>query len=527
MTNPLRRFLLVATLTGGVFPLWTARPLVAQQFPSDDPVLEAIWNEGMNRSQIRSLGQTLLDSIGPRLTGTPSSERASAWVMSKYEEWGIDTYTEEYGTWRGWDRGITHVDLVSPRVRSLNGTMLAWSPGTQGPVESEVLILPQMASRRDLEALLPRVFERFVLVSWAPPTCRPDEHLQEFATEESYQNFEMARAASEAEWEESLRNTGLTLRQLATTLEDAGAAGVITTRWPGGWGATRVFSSYTERVPSLVMGCEDYGLLARLASNDQGARIRVDAQAETLGDVPVWNTLGRIPGTEKPDEYVVLSAHFDSWDGASGATDNGTGTLTMMEAMRILKSVYPAPKRTILVGHWNGEEQGLNGSRAFAADHPEVVEGLQALFNQDNGTGRVVRISAQGLLDAGAFFGRWLAQVPTEISNHISLILPGSPGGGGSDYASFICAGAPAFSLSSLNWEYSPYTWHTDLDTFDKVMIDEVTNNATLTAMLAYMASEEPERLPRDRRVLGSDRRTGAPAEWPTCRDSTRQFQVR
>lgn len=507
--------------------LATALPAAAQQFPSEDPVLQAIWNEGMNRSQVRALGQTLLDSIGPRLTGTPTSEHASAWVMSRYEDWGIETYTEEYGTWRGWDRGITHVDLISPRVRSLNGTMLAWSPGTDGPVESEVLILPKMSNRSELDAFLPRVFERFVLVSWAPPTCRPDSHVREFATDDSYQRMEAARTLSEAEWQESLRSTGLTLRQLAVTLEDAGAAGVITTRWPGGWGATRVFSAYTETVPSLVLGCEDYGLLARLASNDQGPRLRVDAQAEHLGDVPVWNTMGRIEGTEKPDEFVVLSAHFDSWDGASGATDNGTGTLTMMEAMRILRAVYPSPKRTILVGHWNGEEQGLNGSRAFAADHPEVVEGLQALFNQDNGTGRVVRISAQGLLHAGAFFGRWLAQIPPEISEQIDLILPGSPGGGGSDYASFICGGAPAFSLSSLNWQYSPYTWHTDLDTFDKVMTDEVQNNATLTAMLAYLASEEPERIPRERRVLGPDRRSGGQAQWPACRDATRRYQVR
>jgi Zn-dependent M28 family amino/carboxypeptidase len=194
----------------------------------------------------------------------------------------------------------------------------------------------------------------------------------------------------------------------------------------------------------------------------------------------------------------------------------------MLEAMRLIRLAYPQPKRTILVGHWSGEEQGLNGSRAFAADHPEVVEGLQALFNQDNGTGRVTRISMQGLTGAGAHFGRWFARLPTDLTRPISLVIPGTPGGGGSDYASFVCAGAPAFSLSSLSWEYGTYTWHTNRDTFDKVVLDELKNNAILTAMLAYLASEDDERVPRARRVLPVSRRTGNQMTWPTCRDGTR-----
>jgi hypothetical protein len=147
------------------------------------------------------------------------------------------------------------------------------------------------------------------------------------------------------------------------------------------------------------LSCEDYSLVYRLAANNQNPTVRLDLDAQLLGEVPAFNTIGTIRGTEKPDEYVMLSAHFDSWDGASGATDNGTGTLMAMEAMRILKLAYPRPKRTIMVGHWSSEEQGLNGSRAFATDHPEVLKGLQALFNQDNGTGRVQSISSRAHCD--------------------------------------------------------------------------------------------------------------------------------
>jgi hypothetical protein len=307
--------------------------------------------------------------------------------------------------------------------------------------------------------------------------------------------------------------------------EQAGALGILTSRWSNGWGVNKIFRGMTQSVPSIDLSCEDYGLVYRLAENGQDPLVRVEAESEDLGEVPVFNTIAEIPGTELPDEYIVLSAHFDSWDAGSGATDNGTGTVTMMEAARILKTVYPNPKRTILVGLWEGEEQGLNGSRAFVAEHPEVVEGLQALFNQDNGTGRVTNISMQGLSGAASHFGTWLSKIPTGLTRHIDLGIPGTPGGGGSDYASFVCAGAPAFSLSSLSWSYGTYTWHTNRDTFDKVVMDEITNNATLTAMLAYLASEDPQRIPRDRRTLPMNPRTGEQMTWPQCRDGTRSSE--
>jgi Zn-dependent M28 family amino/carboxypeptidase len=243
--------------------------------------------------------------------------------------------------------------------------------------------------------------------------------------------------------------------------------------------------------------------------------ISIETGSKDLGMVPSFNTIAEIKGTEKPDEYVMLSAHFDSWDAAQGATDNGTGTLTMMEAMRILKLVYPNPKRTILVGHWGSEEQGLNGSRAFVEDHPEIVSKLQALFNQDNGTGRVVNISGQGYQYAGEFLTRWLAAAPSYIKDSIKTTFPGMPGGGGSDFASFVAVGAPGFSLSSLNWSYFNYTWHTNRDTYDKVIFDDLKSNAILTAIMVYMACEDNATFPRDKADIGTDKRTGQPVQWP------------
>ncbi|MGZ5190845.1 MAG: M20/M25/M40 family metallo-hydrolase, partial [Flavisolibacter sp.] len=223
------------------------------------------------------------------------------------------------------------------------------------------------------------------------------------------------------------------------------------------------------------------------------------------------------------EEYVMLSAHFDSWDASGGATDNATGTIVMMEAMRILKKLYPNPKRTILVGHWGSEEQGLNGSRAFVEDHPEIVQNLQVLFNQDNGTGRVVNISGQGFLHSYAYLTRWLSKVPTNIRSEIQTTFPGNPGGGGSDFASFVAVGAPGISLSSNSWSYGSYTWHTNRDTYDKIVWDDVRSNAILVAILVYMASEDPQKTPRDKAVLGVSPFSGRQATWPEPRKATRK----
>src|SRR5690606_4941402 len=327
------------------------------------------------------------------------------------------------------------------------------------------------------------------------------ENWEEWARAPTVESLRAAQVATEASWTARLRATGLSGADIIHSLENAGAVAFLTSNWSEGWGTSKIYGASSERIPFINVGCEDYGLVFRLAENQQGPVLRIDAQAESMGQVPVFNTIAMIPGAELSKGYVMLSAHVDSWDGASGATDNGTGTVVMMEAMRILRKVYPNPRRTILVGHWNGEEQGLNGSTAFAADHPEIVRGLQVLLNQDNGTGRIATINLEGLTHAERIFREWLAQVPEELGGEIELRAPGVPSGGSSDHASFVCYGAPAFFLSSLSWDYGTYTWHTNLDTYDKLALDEVQNNARLVAMLAYLASEHPEKFPRDRAV--------------------------
>ncbi|WP_207493582.1 M20/M25/M40 family metallo-hydrolase [Aridibaculum aurantiacum] len=489
-----------------------------------DAVVNRIVKEATDNSQLERLAYELVDSIGPRLVGTPKMKQANDWAVEKYKNWGITARNEKWGEWRGWDRGITHIDMVHPRVRTLEGMMLAWSPGTNGKtVTAEAVVFPDLDDSLAYARWLPTVKGKFVLVSQLQSTGRPDYNWEEFATKESFEKMKKERTEQTAAWSNRLRKAGYTARTLPTALENAGAVGIISSYWSRGFGVNKIFSAYTKKVPTVDISLEDYGTLYRLAENGAKPRISLRADAKELGVVPTFNTIAEIRGTEKPDEYVILSAHFDSWDGATGATDNGTGTLVMMEAMRILKQVYPNPKRTILVGHWGSEEQGLNGSRAFVADHPEIVNNTQAVFNQDNGTGRVADISGQGFLHAYDFVSRWLAPVPDTIKQHIKTNFPGSPGGGGSDHASFVAAGVPAFMLSSLSWSYGNYTWHTNRDTYDKIVFDDVRSNAILTAILAYMASEDPNKAQRDRVILPTNRRTGQQLQWPAVRQPTRK----
>ncbi len=510
----------------------TTGPVFAQTLAVDDPTLSAIWAEGMESSQAWEIGQALLDSIGPRLTGTPDVDRANEWAAALLQGWGIDSRIEPYGTWKGWERGTTHVDLIAPRVRTLDATLMAWSPGSDGPVEGGVVVIPALDGRAAFEDWLPSVQGNFVALAEPQPSCRPVESFEEYGVDGAADAVRQERRESSAAWREQIQATGYEPADLLAAIEGAGALGIVWSDWSGGWGTRRIFAlntrfgAATKTIPALDLSCEDYGLVTRLAMQGQGPRLRADARATLSDPVPVANVIGVIRGTELPDEYVVLSAHFDSWDGSSGATDNGTGSVTMLEAMRILKNTYPSPKRSILVGLWASEEQGLNGSRSFVRDHPEVIEGLQAAFNQDNGTGRISRASSMGMVGAAEHLVRWITRVPSEISRHIDISVPGTPSGGGSDHAAFNCTGAPTFGLGSNSWNYFAYTWHTNLDTFDKIVWSEVTNNATLVAMLAYQAAED-ERVPRDRRVMPIDDETGQPRPWPVCEDGARETNAR
>lgn len=510
----------------------TASPdaLLAQSFPTDDPVIRRIWELGMNQSRVDTLSQHLTDYVGPRLHGSPNLTNAQDWLLKTYREWGVPARREQYGTWTGWEHGLLHVDLISPRRQTLDARLMGYSAGTEGPIEGDVVALPAIASiDADSAEWLPLVSGKWVLAVPAQPSCRGPEQLNPYARPETLERLAAERAANRAwfsKWVGDFRNQDIRNDRgwgLVNRLAEAGALGIIESWWFDIWGSFVVQSRGRLSRPDIALSCEDYGLLYRLAVNGQEPRLRVNAEARWHGTVPQYNVVAELESKELPDEYVLLSAHLDSWHGATGATDNATGTVTIMEAMRLLAKVYPTPRRTILAGHWAGEEPGgPAGSQAFVEDHPEVVQGLQAVFNQDNGTWRIERLEAQGFLRAGEHIARWMSLVPREISDHIVLEFPGSQSHSGSDHARFLCAGAPGFRLQS-NYDDYWNTHHHSSDTYDKIILEDLRENAVLTAMLAYAASEDPERLPRDRAILPIDSETGQPREWEWCLPAMRE----
>ncbi|RLD29114.1 MAG: peptidase M28 [Bacteroidetes bacterium] len=497
-----------------------------------NPIVENIIKEANDNSQLKRLAHELLDVIGPRLVGTPQMKNAHDWAVKQYTKWNISAKNQEWGTWRGWERGITHIDMVYPRVQSLEGTQLAWSPSTTNKgITAELVVFPEFTGSTSFQEWLHNVEGKFVMISMKQPIGRPDYNWEEFATEESFAKMNEDRDQYQQAWNIMLSRIGYSNNRSEARfneegiriLENAGAAGIVSSYWSKGFGVNKVFSSRTRNIPTISLALEDYTMLYRMVEYGDKPKINIVAKSKKLGRDPTFNTIAEIKGTEKPDEYIILSAHLDSWDGATGATDNGTGTIIMMEAMRILNKMYPNPKRTILAGHWGSEEQGLNGSRAFVEDHPKIVKNIQAVFNQDNGTGRVSNISGSGYLHSYEFLTRWLNAVPKEITQHIETDFPGSPSGGGSDHASFIATGALGFRLSSLSWSYDNYTWHTNRDTYDKIVFDDVRNNAILTAILAYMASEDLNRASNKRRILPIDANTGKHKTWPKQKSPTRK----
>jgi hypothetical protein len=484
---------------------------------AQDKIVDNIIKEASENSQLEKLAHQLTDVIGPRLVGTPQMKNAHDWVVKQYADWGITAKNEKWGDWRGWQRGITHVDLLSPRLRTLEATQLAWSPSTNGKaIQAEAIILPEnIVDSVSFQKWLPSVKGKLVLVSENQLSGRPLDNWEKFATKDNYEKFKIEKAEASKAFNANLKKTGLNAKKLALALENAGAAAIIINNWSSGWGVDKVFGANTAKIPTVNLSLEDYGLVYRLAKFGSKPSLKITSESKELGVVPTFNTVAEIKGKEKPNEYIILSSHLDSWDASSGATDNGSGTILMMETMRILKKFYPNPKRTIISGHWGSEEQGLNGSRAYVEDHPEIIKNLQASFNQDNGTGRVVNIGGQGFAKAEEFITRWLSKVPDTIKNQIKTQFPGFPGSGGSDYASFVAAGAPGFGLSSLNWDYFAYTWHTNRDTYDKLVFDDIKSNAILTAILVYMASEDPQSFPHEKIQLPANPRTGKQMEWP------------
>lgn len=228
----------------------------------DDAVIKAIQKEATENSQLEKLAHELMDKIGPRLVGSPQMQQAHDWVVNKYTGWGVSAKNEKWGEWRGWERGITHIDMISPWVRSLEGTQLAWSPSTGGKaVTAEVIILPDLEDSIAFAKWLPAAKGKFVMISMNQPTGRPDYNWEEFGKKESVEKMKRERDILTDSWTNRIKKTGYSLQTLPAALEKAGAAGILTSYWSRGFGVNKIFGARTKKIPTVDISLEDYGLL--------------------------------------------------------------------------------------------------------------------------------------------------------------------------------------------------------------------------------------------------------------------------
>lgn len=490
---------------------------------SQQQMVQNIMTETYNNSQLETLAYELLDGIGPRLVGSPKMQQAHDWAVRKFNSWGIPARNEKWGEWKSWERLTSNAEMLYPYTKSLEGMQLAWSPATGNKgVTADLVAMPVFNSKEEFNAWLPTIKGKIVMASQYQPTGRPEYNWKEWASAETFAKYKKEADERNAAWNKSLENIGHSWRNINKPLEQAGAVGIIWSNWSRGFGVNKIFGAGTKKIPVMDISLEDYGQLYRMIQHGTTPKVRLVTNSKDHGKAPTFNTVAEIKGSEKPDEYVILSAHLDSWDGGTGATDNGTGTITMMEVARILKKYYPNPKRTILIGLWGSEEQGLNGSRGFVWQHREKMPKVQAVFNQDNGTGRIQSINGNGFLNSYDYLQRWVNAAPESITKEIKYTFPGSPFGGGSDHYSFAAAGVPAFFLLSSSWSYGNYTWHTQRDTYDKIVFEDVKNNVALIAIMTYMASEDPEKASAEKIKLPINSKTGKPVEWPSVKEPIR-----
>ncbi|HWE40344.1 MAG TPA: M20/M25/M40 family metallo-hydrolase [Isosphaeraceae bacterium] len=462
----------------------------------------AILEEIEKNSELMKNIEYLCDMIGPRLTGSDKLKRANEWTRDKFKEYGLaNAHLESYTIAHGWTRGTASGRVVAPTEQRLLLESAGWAPSTPGAVKGPVVHV-KAEKIADLDAYKGKLKGAWVVtaeVSVQPTPRKPEPDM--FA--------QMQRGnRPRVNFEERMKF----MAALRDFLVAEGAAGLLidSNKEHGLVNMTGATYDFTiSKLPVAFLTTESFGLIWRLMKRGP-VEIEIDIKnSVTDGEVEVYNTVAELPGTDKPDEVVIIGGHLDSWDLGTGATDNGTGTMAVLEAARALKAAGAKPKRTIRFILFSGEEEGLHGSKAYVKAHEKELDKISAVLVHDTGTGRVKSIGLLGRYDLREDLDKVVAPFQREL-NLDELSMRGL--GGGTDHASFYPLGVPAFACTQDMAEYRK-THHTESDTFDKVYPDEVNQGAKVLAAFAYNVAMLDHLLPRAPKKDGSPgQRLAAPA---------------
>ena len=498
-------------------------PVAAQNGSGD--MLSRIRKEAMERSQIMKTMHMFTDVYGPRLTGSPNHKAAAEWAVKQMTAWGLENAHLEPWDFKhpGWLNERLTAHLISPVKDPLVCEVLAWTPSTKGTVQAPVyqLVLPERPTPEQLTMVLnnhkAKVRGKIVLigkpasvpVNLTPPAKRTSEEQAQQRYGPNARPFAFP-TPSPTPTPAANAPRPLTNRQVDEQLDvflKANGALVRVNDAGREFRQIRAFNNRTfdvnKVVPAVVMSNEDFGRISRILDDGTDVVLEFNIVNRIYPEgATSYNTIGEIRGSDKADEVIMLGGHLDSWHAATGATDNAIGCTIMMEAARILKTLGVKPRRTIRVALWSGEEQGLLGSQAYVKEHfgsfedPRPgYEKFGGYFNIDSGTGRVRGANAFGPPEVANILREILA--PFKDDGVVGAAATRSRRLGGSDNTSFSQAGLPGIGMGQDPIEYGTHTWHTNLDTYERILEDDVKKDAIVVAWAVYQLAMRDDLLPR------------------------------
>src|SRR5882724_7267348 len=470
-----------------------------------------ILSEIREHSEAAANLEYLSDSIGARLTGSPQLKQANDWTRDMFAKYGaVNAHLEGWTMERSWARGTASARMVSPAEHPLTIAAAGWSPSTPGAITGAVVYF-DAKEKKDFAKFHGKLKGAIVIyqeaASLSPP--KPDDPNALLSRPMQQPPARIGEPPVEDPYEAFLKAA----RERAEFWKQEGVAAVLrdSNKLHGLLNMTDVSLGRYDigPIPTAFITGEGYRMIFRMVQRHLPVRVEVE-MTNSIGDKPmtVYNTVAEIRGSEKPEEVVVIGGHLDSWDLATGSTDDGTGSMAVLEAARALAKLNLKPKRTIRFVLFSGEEQGLYGSQEYVKAHKNDLEKISAVLVHDTGTGRVLTL---GLHDN--YQDRELVDQVLASLKELKLLEPSMARSFGTDHASFDQAGVPGFYCIQDPAEYR-LTHHSQSDTFDKVWKDELNQGAQVLAAWAYNTAQLPALLPR-RPLPYRPSTPGAKAEAP------------
>ncbi len=486
--------------------------------------------EGFHDSKVMDFASGLMDSIGERLTGSPNVKRANEWTRDQFAAMGLsNAHLEAWGPFgRGWANQYVNVRMTSPDVATLIAYSKAWTPGTNGVVTGKCVRV-NVEKKEDFDKYKGKLAGMIVILGADADVKPPTEPLFKRYSDDDLAHIGEYNVAMDHHFTfaDFLKRMQFIKDENQFFADEKVLAVIDRYRFTDGGGTVFVQSggSYkpgeTTTVPQLVVAVEQWTRIARLLDQKKDVSLELNVQNTFYDNDPMqYDTIAEIPGTDKKDELVMLGAHLDSWHAGTGATDNGAGTIVMMEAVRILKALDLHPRRTVRIGLWTGEEQGLLGSQFYVEHHfgsrppmdepamkdmptlirreagdvtvkPEQAK-VSAYFNVDNGSGKIRGVYMQDNAAVAPIFKAWME--PFKDLGMTTLTMRNT---GGTDHLSFDAVGIPGFQFIQDPLDYETRTHHSNMDVYDRLQPDDLKQAAVIVASFVYDAAMRDQMLPR------------------------------